>query len=161
MKTNIYYLIGLFFFQCAVCFAESPDLSYTNWGESVHGVRMAAILDTNVFTVGSSVWIHIRVQNQSTNIVHVGISNPRVDFKITLTSATGKAYIQHEYHPKAFTRVLAVSLNNNETYDSTIPLIIGKDIDVGDCTIIVSRQFRMSKSKYEISSNILKAKIAQ
>jgi hypothetical protein len=53
-----------------ICKAQSSDSqTITNWGESVHGVRLSIALTNNVIDVGSTTLVSATIQNLSTNIV--------------------------------------------------------------------------------------------
>jgi hypothetical protein len=161
----MFCLLASILFVLRICFGESSDSStwaYLNWGENVHGVRMSAVIATNTLTADSTLWIHVRVENQSTNVVRVNVSNPRVDFKIVLTCSSGKKYVYHEDHPISLDLNSMVKLNPGQHQDASIPLQIDKNVDLGECSIIVNRSVVIrGEGKFEVVSNLLKAQIAR
>jgi hypothetical protein len=165
MHKLIVFLSCVIVVNCGRCFAQSsgtPEFTYTNWGESVNGVRMSAVLETNSYAINSALRVYVRIENQSTNEVRVHVSNPLANFKVVLNDAKGKRHVYHIEREIENTLNFTKTIKSGGHWDEDVAIQIQKEIDVGDCTITVSR-FVSSKQegKFEIQSNVMKAKITR
>lgn len=147
-----------------ICLAQSNNSQpFTGWGESVYGVQLSIGLSNNVVIADSSLNLQCRINNSSTNLIFWPVINLTQGFIVSLTNNFGKAY---ELIPDDTTKMMTITysmpckVQAGETYECSIPIKIGKNIDSGTYTLVAKRVFfTADKKSHELISNTLQVQI--
>lgn len=174
MKKHLFYTVLAVVFWGVSCAGQStniPNVSFVEWGGSVHGARLSIVVSNSVFLTNSEFVVHARMENLSTNILNMGLSSPEQDFDIWLRDNSGREYsLTRPYHGGMLTTDV---LNPNESREWVIHLTFETyfpppgffpsktSIPRGDYTLFVTRQFRWDKIMISkpIQANLLEVQI--
>jgi hypothetical protein len=157
-KLFIVYLLTVF--ASIICAAQTNTT--TNWGEPVCGVQMSITTTNNVIAVGSTIVLHCRIKNSSTNVVAMGSTGqPIYDFNISLVDSSGKLHDLRpkDKFPRPFFMNTLIGINSGEIYECDIPLRIDSDIPAGNSKFKVTRSISIQKKWYALISNLLEIQI--
>lgn len=124
----------------------------TNWGPSVHGIRLTIVATNTSFPVGSESILLAVITNSSTNSIQVLRMGLERGFYVSATNASGKSYILREPLPGSR---YSVPLNPGDKTGCEISISFETNMEPGD--YIVSGF--TSVSGYDLVSNPLKLQV--
>lgn len=141
------------------CDAQST-LTNTDWGQSVHGVRILIETVTNIIPPASMVVVSAQIENTSTNTVTVRETDSRKDFSVWLEDASEKIHLLTD-NTKAIIedRNFIKKIRPGEIDKWEIRLTISKEIKLGSYTMKATRKIKLNGEEFVIESNSLKIQI--
>jgi len=163
-KSSILKLMILVFAALGVnqtTLSQELVTNLTNIGASVNGVTLSIDLSNRVVALGSTISVSARIKNASTNVIIVGEAHSDTDFTVFLASGSGKIYKRITPKPSdQYFRTFEMDIAAGAAYDWRIPVIIPKDTEPGDYTLVATRRFYYrDDSLFELVSNPLKVQI--
>jgi uncharacterized lipoprotein YajG len=166
MKIKLFYAMLMMNLWAGTCIAQPNNLQYqskevTKWGNAVEGVQLSVSLTNNIIVVGSTITLSAQIKNLSTNSITVYVKDPRSDFVVYVTNKSGKVFkLSPEPDNSAtYAIVFPISINSGESRVWSIPVTVGKDIELGNYALKVTKRFERNGNYFELVSNSLDVQI--
>jgi hypothetical protein len=151
------------------CFAQAEHTqSITNWGAPFYDVQLSIGATNQNLLAGSTNVLFVRIKNSSTNSIYIAGVNP-VFTTLFLTNNLGKSYrltpdifrSGHYISAPANFPLYNYKVNAGDTYENSMPLVIGNDIPPGDFYLEAIQHFTSTENGniQKVESNLLEVKI--
>jgi hypothetical protein len=128
----------------------------TNWGPTVHGIRLTIVATDTSFPAGSRGSLVAIMTNSSTDSVDVTRLGIDSAFYVFATNAIGKLYRltpnifgSRDYHP----------LNPTNEQVMALAIIFATNMEPGEYTVRCSGRFSIHTNIYSLESNPLKLQV--
>jgi hypothetical protein len=128
----------------------------TNWGPSVHGIRLAILAANTSFRAGSDTTLVAVITNSSTNPIQVLRIGMVSAFSVFATNASGKGYRLTDPLPSSRH---TGPLNPGDTASCDIPIFFGTNMEPGEYAVRGFTRVWGDNTNYDLESNSLKFRV--
>lgn len=157
-------ILLILFLWGGICAAQSNNFqTNSNLSASKCDGQLSINLTNNIVATGSTIYFDAHIKNNSKNFFYIVIVNPTTDFAVYLMSHSGNLQkISPDANKHIFDSRGAYKLEAGQTYECSVPLKIGENIEPGDYTLKVTRPILTFDGKNcELESNTLKIKVVK